>query len=435
MHTREYYQVLTEENEKKVLAAERTRSLVVNALPLRYTFEFTGDCNLRCPMCEFNRERTRIRSAGRTDLSAPVEYFRMVARTAFPAARTVNPTVVGEPLLIPFLDELADTLYGYATQMEIITNGLLMDESMISRLLPVLSKATISFDGATRETFERIRRGADFHRIVNNIRALCRMREEQKGSRRIEVVLGVTLMRENIEELPGIISLAAELGVDSICTSNLIIFEERLRFQSLLYHREIANEYFERARSRARELGIHAAVPKPFPLHMDIPPRGGKERAPLEEGTGSAKEPFHTGGPQEPPFERKGAPAGNRGGMECKKPFLQGETRLFPGNDEPPSRPISCPSLWREVFVAFNGDVAPCCAQGRPVMGNIHKEDFMEIWNSPLYQEMRRRIDTKNPFPCCRRCPLHSELGNEEYQAGSYLVLDEENSRKRREEE
>ena len=68
-------------------------------------------------------------------------------------------------------------------------------------------------------------------------------RKEYDKDRDIEVLFGTTLMRESIEELPDVICLAAEMGVDFVSTSNLIVFEERLRPQSLLYHRELANEY------------------------------------------------------------------------------------------------------------------------------------------------------------------------------------------------
>ena len=46
-----------------------------------------------------------------------------------------------------------------------------------------------------------------------------------------------------------------------------------------------------------------------------------------------------------------------------------------------------------------SGDVAPCCIQGRPVVGNVHKESLAEIWNNEPMREMREKLLDRRPDP------------------------------------
>lgn len=443
---REYYEALTRENEAKVLKAEGEGSPVVPALPLRFTFELTADCNLHCPMCQFNLERTRAKARGHQLFTLPFERFEEIARHAFPTTREINPTVVGEPLLIPYLQELIQYLNHYATYMEIITNGMLLEGELMRQLLPVLSKVTISFDGATAKTFSRIRAGSDFSRIVRNVRNFVRLRNELDLPYSPEILFGITLMQENIEELPDIISLAAELGVDYVSAANLIVFQESQRSSSLFYHLERANACLEKARERAEEAGMPVGLPKPLPLDFKSPPRkrGKKglfvhrihEAAGLlceEKGREQdfAQRDWKEPGQQLPQVHggaaEKGtaAPVFPRAGSPRRHPEKR-RAPLIPPPVHPRGQKWSCRFLWREAFVGFNGDVTPCCIQGRPSVGNAFKEDFMKIWNGRVYQSMRSRLASGNPFPCCRKCTVNAEMGNIEYDPSSFLVLDKE---------
>ena len=74
--------------------------------------------------------------------------------------------------------------------------------------------------GATAETFERLRPGADFQRVTQQVAALCARRRALARSRP-EVVLLFMKMRPNIAELPDFLRLAAALGVDRVNATNL----------------------------------------------------------------------------------------------------------------------------------------------------------------------------------------------------------------------
>jgi hypothetical protein len=58
-------------------------------------------------------------------------------------------------------------------------------------------------------------------------------------------------------------------------------------------------------------------------------------------------------------------------------------------------------------MVDWNGTVVPCCFdkdEDYP-MGNALKQDFAEIWHSPMYDDFRRELITKGRVKeMCRNC-------------------------------
>ena len=102
------YRKLTEENARLVFEAEMRGDAVVPAPPWKFTFELTAHCNIHCFFCDCEMIRKQYRDRGFRNFALPVEQFRIIAEQAFPRASVINPTVVGEPLTIPYFDEMLD---------------------------------------------------------------------------------------------------------------------------------------------------------------------------------------------------------------------------------------------------------------------------------------------------------------------------------------
>jgi MoaA/NifB/PqqE/SkfB family radical SAM enzyme len=83
-----------------------------------------------------------------------------------------------------------------------------------------LDMVAVSLDGARAETFERLRPGSDFQKVTQQVAALC-SRKRSLGRQRPEVVLLFMKMRPNLAELPDLLQLASELGVDRVNATNL----------------------------------------------------------------------------------------------------------------------------------------------------------------------------------------------------------------------
>jgi len=279
---------------------------------------------------------------------------------------------MGEPLLTPYLPQVYELLDKYSVKMNIVTNGTLLTESISRELMSHLSTIKVSFDGARKSSFEGIRRGADFDKVVENIRRFNMMRNETESDGRPILMLQVTLIRKNIEELPEIVEFASRLGVDMVVGLHVYVFDQKFKSQSLFYHKQISDKYTRIAEQRAAEIGVQTHFPTPFNA----------------EFTNMNKEQKDT------------------------------------ANEY---RPRKCKFLWREAWVSYKGDVTPCCVPNRPIMGNLYEDTFEEIWNGEMYKEMRKRLNTDEPFECCKNCSLATQyepgLGYR-YDERAFLMYD-----------
>lgn len=62
------------------------------------------------------------------------------------------------------------------------------------------------------------------------------------------------------------------------------------------------------------------------------------------------------------------------------------------GRFDNPVDPLPCWSVFTEGHVTSDGRLSACCfdATGEWIMGDLNKETFMEAWNSPAFQELRK---------------------------------------------
>ncbi len=72
----------------------------------------------------------------------------------------------------------------------------------------------LSIDGCTKETFESIRIGGNFDKFIANAKAIVAIREETGNPKYLTFCF--TAMTTNIAELPGVVDLAADLGVPNV---------------------------------------------------------------------------------------------------------------------------------------------------------------------------------------------------------------------------
>ncbi len=77
-----------------------------------------------------------------------------------------------------------------------------------------------------------------------------------------------------------------------------------------------------------------------------------------------------------------------------------------------------CAVAWDSAVITGNGDVAACCVP-RTTIGNLHETPMQELWNGPVYQEFRRRVNSPNPPPQCAACPMKRQTSN----INSYLPV------------
>lgn len=343
--------------------------------PLNVEMDITNQCNLRCVMCYFSDERVRKRR--REDLS--LEGFSRIAQQIFPLSHKVSLSIGTEPLIHPHFSETLAILAKYEIfRTYINTNGLLLTENIITQMIQLkFSHVTISMDAATKHTYERIRVGSKFEKVIGNMRAINRLKEKA-GSATPAISLAFVLMRSNIRELPAFIRLAHELKAIWVNAMHMVPYEVlNNSHESLVLEKGLCNRMLDEARSLATKYGIVFVGPDKFPVSQGT------------AGRMSQIEPAGVANTQVRPASIKAL--SNRFDLNLR----EGDEERF-----------CCPFPWYFVGIDPYGNVLPCgwWYTERP-MGNIKTQSFEEIWNSEQYRTLRSELMFRKLRKTCQQCP------------------------------
>jgi MoaA/NifB/PqqE/SkfB family radical SAM enzyme len=190
-------------------------------LPLKQVcIPVTDRCNLKCTMCPRQGTDEII------DMDITDEALEPLLE-AGPNFVSAFLKGQGEPLLYPKIFNLIPRLKGHMApggEVGLTTNATLLDESTTVRLLDTgLDFLYFSLDAASQEVYEAIRVGASFDRVTENIRRCIRYRQAS-GRTRPRFMLNFVMLEQNLHEIPALVALAADLGVEhvtfSYCTDN-----------------------------------------------------------------------------------------------------------------------------------------------------------------------------------------------------------------------
>jgi MoaA/NifB/PqqE/SkfB family radical SAM enzyme len=192
----------------------------LEAKPTDVVFVVSTICNLRCVMCPHGMglvDSPRHMPAEWVDKAAPV-----VA-----ASSRMIISGLGEPTLAPaFWRILELTKEREGLFIRVNSNGHFLTPEKASAILDSrLSEISFSLDAATAGTYAKIR-GGDFARALAGISTMLRSRAASQN-RRIEILINMTLMRENIPEAAAFVALGKELGADGIIFTQLFAFGDR----------------------------------------------------------------------------------------------------------------------------------------------------------------------------------------------------------------
>jgi len=146
--------------------------------PLHIDIELSDACNLRCEMCAHGLGT--VKNVGHMDEKLAK---KLIDEASQIGVYSIKFNWRGEAILNPILPEMVR----YAKEKGILevainTNGL----PKISNLLIDTAKAGIdrlifSVDGNSKETFESIRIGGDYERLVNNILEIIKWKEKNSS--------------------------------------------------------------------------------------------------------------------------------------------------------------------------------------------------------------------------------------------------------------
>ncbi len=180
-------------NRAKILWSYLRRSARVPGLPVEYIVETTAKCNIYCPMCPRETHKQP-----KEDMSDQV--FERLVQGASETAEHMMLIGLGEPLLDSKIFDRVTYCEQHGVSTLLSTNGTLLDEKMSEKLLATpLAHITLSFDGASKETFETYRKGAKFERVRENFVRFARMKQA-RGSK-LQIVMQMVRMPGNTHEV------------------------------------------------------------------------------------------------------------------------------------------------------------------------------------------------------------------------------------------
>lgn len=313
------------EMTRPVRAAERT------PWPERIILELANTCNLDCPMCrigEFGVAPERF---------MPKELFEQIADELFPQAREVRLNGLGEATLVPWFHECLERVNGAGLHGELITN-LTCDEETTSRLVAARFVVIVSWDAATPALFENLRRPARFDVQLAKLRTLSGLARAAKRQDHLHLLF--TLQRGNIEELPGMVRLAADTAIPNVLV-NVVKLQDEGWVSAVAPRIEAA---IREAREVADSAGVLLTLPDhigPIPLH----------------GTGVL-----------------------------------------------PSSAVGCDRPLHEVVIRWNGEVTVCNMFNPYTYGHLGRHGFERCWNGSIAQAFRKLVNTPKRHPYCEGC-------------------------------
>ncbi len=188
--------------------------------PNTIVLDLTERCNLKCVMCYFSSiDRLQFAPAERSPERGllPVETFEKIAADLFPRARRVALGCATEPMLHPKFREILRIAGRYRVpDLWFPTNLLPLTEATAESLVENrVTTVAASIDGLERETYEKIRIGGKWQRLISRLELLNRVKE-QHGSRSPKLRITFTWMKSNRHELRRLPAFAAEHGASEL---------------------------------------------------------------------------------------------------------------------------------------------------------------------------------------------------------------------------
>ena len=189
--------------------------------PLNVILDLTSRCNLKCTMCYFSAvDRLEFQPFDRPtgdDGAMPLPVFEHVAGELFPRAWRVALGCAAEPLLHPRFTEVLEIAARHRVpDLWFPTNLLALSPAKAKAIVRHgVRTVAVSIDGVTPETYERIRVGGRWDRLLSRLELLDRTRREE-GSGLPRVRLIFTWMQSNRAELAQVPDFAAAHGFSEL---------------------------------------------------------------------------------------------------------------------------------------------------------------------------------------------------------------------------
>ena len=160
--------------------------------------EINNTCNLNCAMCQ---TMSATRKRGKMDLGLLTPILSKLSQKG---VETIALHTLGDPLANPRLPAVLEEIRSFNMKTSICTNGLLLEKHVntLIEYIDVVPSISFSIDGAKAETYEKIRIGGKFSKLIEQLE-ISNDKLRKKG---MTVKIHFTLSKDNMREVGDFIS-------------------------------------------------------------------------------------------------------------------------------------------------------------------------------------------------------------------------------------
>ena len=325
--------------------------------PIRYFLELTYRCNLRCPFCFINKDRTK-------NEMTQDEWLKIISQIPFYSFISL---VAGEVMLRDDFDIILKSsckrTFGKVT---LITNGILLDEIRLNKFIDNnMLLLSVSIDGYKSHHDEIRKKQGLYDKIIENLHTLKELKEKRNKKRPFLDIKSVVL-ENNLDDLPLLYKEAAKSGAEFYSLS----FKRNnfLRQNSELFE-EFGKEFYETE----------------YPLEMYFNEEHFTEiYKELESISKNVKTKLR--------WAPKFKPTGD----------LEKILKYFKlGNENVKKIYKPCNIPFSSVFITPEGDVYPCLSYK---LGNVRNQKIQKVLNNEKYKNFRKKLKKEKIYNACQLC-------------------------------
>lgn len=378
------------------------RSTVLKSTPVDLGIDLHGVCNVKPPCVYCDWDNFKEAEGDNVDVLFTTETLREYGAFYDNAASLIN-CGIGEPFMMKSLNDLLDDFGNRGKLLEMATNGQILTDKNIEKLLGRRVTLFVSLDAATPETYRKLRNDT-FDKILGNLRRLI----AAKGGRGQypRVVLVFMPMKVNRHEVDDFVKLCAELGVDEMVLRPLNFSEgigldwERDGHHFVYQEQLLPFAELIRISGRVAELcKLHDVI-----LNDQLDFEGESMEELFADSYAEGRREALTATPEQPKVSE--APP-------SRDPAPSPEPMESIGQEGIPI----CEEPWRRLYILRRG-VYPCCYGQKPL---APMNRWQDVWNSATLRGIRAKLAKGELHPYCAdspSCPVVRKIQHADTLAG-----------------
>lgn len=186
----------------------------VKTLPRSIQVENTTLCNLRCEMCPINElERSEMKNL-------TFEEFKKIMKN-FDYWHSLRLWGIGEPFINPEVFKMIKYEKDRGNFVNVSTNLNLLNKRLIQKISDYkVDNLILSIDGGTKSSYETIRRGAKWEKMIENLVHIRDLIIDKK--RKPNVRITTIAMKKTISGLKNVIKLASDYHIKTVIVQELV---------------------------------------------------------------------------------------------------------------------------------------------------------------------------------------------------------------------